>query len=119
LTIGAGCIVEDVVEFDCLCIGPIFCDEVDVLEEIKPLRFLAHLEVIHSVLVLSLFQDQTLRKNLIIVKASPFSILNFRDDDILENSDWFIDREKRIVVTWGCPLGLSHFSFWLVNEFIS
>jgi hypothetical protein len=55
LTIGADSVVQNVVEFNRLGIGPVLGEELHGLEEIEPLGLLVHLKVVDSVLVLGLF----------------------------------------------------------------
>ena len=54
LIVVADYLLQDVVKLNCLGIGPVLLYKFHPEQEIKPLSFLAHLKVIHSVLVLGL-----------------------------------------------------------------
>lgn len=109
--------MEEVVELNCLCIGPILGDEVYVLDEVEPLCLLTHLEVIHCVLVLGLLKDEALRDDLVEVK-SPISDLILWDDDVLEYRNRLVDREESIVIIWCRHLGFCHSPLRVVHKLV-
>jgi hypothetical protein len=75
---------------------------------------LVHFEIIHSILILSLFEDQTLRKNLFKIELR----LYLWDDDILKNSNRLVNGEECIVVIWNSFLCFTHFALWVINELV-
>lgn len=94
LAVGADGVVQNVVELDCLGIGPVLDEELDGLQDVEPLGLLVHFEVVDGVLVLSLREHQAHRHHLLKVEV----FLGLWNDDVLEHLDRLVDWEEGVEV---------------------
>ena len=84
--------MEDVVELNGFGIGPVLDEELDCLQEVEALGLLIHLEVIDSILVLSLREHQAHRHHLEVVEV----LLCLWNHDVFEHLNRLVDRKECI-----------------------